>query len=101
MNLKVSNFPVWYCVAAAVIPGLAWGLVFAFLKHFQMPETAGTSLFWKIQCGVALLALAIGVRFRARAAWVTGLSFAYLGLSFLLVVGALILQLWMLQPMDR
>lgn len=83
---------------AVVIPGVAWSLVFAFLRHFQMPETAGTSLFWKIQCGAALLALAIGVRFRDRAAWVMGLSFAYLGVSFLLVVGALLLQLWMLQP---
>ena len=100
MNSKTANFPVWYCVTAVVIPGLAWSLVFAFLMHFKLPEAAGTSGFWKIQCGAALLALAMGVRFRDRAAWVTGLSLAFLGFSFLLVVGALLLQLWMLQPMD-
>ena len=99
MNLVVSR--VSYCFSAIVIPGVAWGLTFKFMGRFQLPEASGTSLLWKIQCVAALLTVAICVRLRGRPSLVIALSFAHLGLSLLLIAGALLLQLWMLQPMDR
>ncbi len=99
MNLVVSR--VAYCFSAIVIPGVAWGFTFKFMGRFQLPEASGTSLLWKVQCVAALLTVAICVGLRGRSSLVIALSFVHLGLSLLLIAGALLLQLWMLQPMDR
>lgn len=99
MNRLVSR--VSYCFSAIAIPCVAWGLTFTFMGRFRLPEASGTSLLWKIQCVAALLTVAICVGLRGRSSLVIALSFFHLGLSLILIVGALLLQLWMLQPMDQ
>lgn len=99
MNLVVSQAA--YCFSAIFIPCVAWGLLFKFMGRFQLPEASGTTLLWKLQCVAALLTVAICIGLRGRSPLVIALSFLHLGMSLLLITGALLLQLWMLQPMDR
>ncbi len=98
MNTRVSA--ATYCLASIGIPGVVWGLTFAFMNRFQLPEAAGTAVLWKIQCVGALLTLAGYVGARWRHSVVSALSFVHLGLSLLLIAGALLIQLRMLQPID-
>lgn len=98
MNARASS--ATYCFASIGIPGVVWGLMFAFMGRFQLPEAAGTALLWKVQCFGALLTLAGCVRARGRSSAVAALSFVHLGLSLLLIAGALLLQLRMLRPID-
>ena len=87
--------------AVTFLPIAVWLCVFAFLRHWQLPDSDGTRLMWRMQVGSAvIMGLLFGFGVRNARPRLAAAAVGYLGVSLLLLTFALITQVRMLLPID-